>query len=89
MRLKNKVAVITGAASGVGKTVVDLFIQEGAHVVGVDLKEGRWRRKLYAAVVSDSPIRLPRRFSSWLDYRHLWGNSCATSSFCRNAPSTQ
>lgn len=34
-RLKNKVAVITGAGSGVGRACMRIFAAEGAHVIGV------------------------------------------------------
>lgn len=37
MRLKDKVAVITGAASGIGKKIADTFYQAGAKVVIADL----------------------------------------------------
>jgi len=36
-RLDNKVAVITGAASGMGLAAVELFAQEGAQVVATDI----------------------------------------------------
>jgi len=39
MLLKNKVAVITGAASGIGKAIATLFVQQGARVVIADLNE--------------------------------------------------
>jgi NAD(P)-dependent dehydrogenase (short-subunit alcohol dehydrogenase family) len=40
MRLKDKVCVITGAASGIGATSARLFAEEGARVVGVDVSPG-------------------------------------------------
>jgi NAD(P)-dependent dehydrogenase (short-subunit alcohol dehydrogenase family) len=39
MRLKDKVAVITGAGSGIGRESVLLFVKEGAKVVAADLNE--------------------------------------------------
>lgn len=41
MRLEGKVAVVTGAASGMGKAIAELYAKEGAKVVVSDLnKEG-------------------------------------------------
>jgi NAD(P)-dependent dehydrogenase (short-subunit alcohol dehydrogenase family) len=40
-RLDGKVAVITGAASGIGRATVDLFIAEGARVIAADLQEDK------------------------------------------------
>jgi len=37
MRLKNKVAIVTGVASGIGRGTAILFAQEGASVVGGDI----------------------------------------------------
>lgn len=37
--LDGKVAVVTGAASGIGLACVERFASEGAHVVGIDITE--------------------------------------------------
>jgi len=37
MRLKNKVAVVTGASGGIGQEIVRKFVAEGARVLAVDL----------------------------------------------------
>ena len=36
-RLENKVAIVTGAASGMGETTVKLFAAQGAKVVAADI----------------------------------------------------
>ncbi len=39
MRLKDKVCIITGAASGIGRAATPLFLQEGAKVAAFDVNE--------------------------------------------------
>jgi NAD(P)-dependent dehydrogenase (short-subunit alcohol dehydrogenase family) len=39
--LANKIAVVTGAGSGMGKAITQLFLREGCKVLAVDLKEDR------------------------------------------------
>ncbi|WP_308517420.1 SDR family NAD(P)-dependent oxidoreductase [Sphingomonas flavescens] len=43
-RLAGKVAIVTGAASGIGKATVELFRSEGATVIGADVGDGADRR---------------------------------------------
>jgi NAD(P)-dependent dehydrogenase (short-subunit alcohol dehydrogenase family) len=40
-KLYNKTAIVTGAASGIGKSVTKLFLEEGANVIAVDKNESR------------------------------------------------
>ena len=66
MKLKNKIALITGAGSGIGRATALLFAQEAAHVLCVDindqtgletvkmLKQGNKRALFIHADVSDS-----------------------------------
>lgn len=43
MKLKNKVSLVTGAASGNGKAIASLFVKEGAKIVIADINaDGAW-----------------------------------------------
>lgn len=37
MRLQNKIAIVTGASSGIGKAIAEMFVKEGAKVVFSDI----------------------------------------------------
>src|ERR1700730_1895683 len=39
MRLKDKAAIVTGAASGIGKEIAKTFVREGARVVIADVNQ--------------------------------------------------
>ena len=41
MRLEGKAVVVTGASSGMGKAIVELFVKEGAKVVAVARRKER------------------------------------------------
>ncbi|WP_413990956.1 glucose 1-dehydrogenase [Labrys okinawensis] len=56
-RLSGKVAVITGAASGIGLATAELFVREGARLVIADLQDGKGER-------------LAERLGPAVDYRH-------------------
>jgi NAD(P)-dependent dehydrogenase (short-subunit alcohol dehydrogenase family) len=43
-RLDGKVAVVTGAASGIGRGTVDLFVKEGARVIAADIQDDKGAR---------------------------------------------
>lgn len=44
MKLKDKVAIVTGASAGIGKATAELFVKEGAKVVLTDIKEAEGQK---------------------------------------------
>jgi NAD(P)-dependent dehydrogenase (short-subunit alcohol dehydrogenase family) len=48
MRLERKTAVVTGAGSGIGRAIAELFAREGAAVVVADLNDGGGRETVAA-----------------------------------------
>jgi NAD(P)-dependent dehydrogenase (short-subunit alcohol dehydrogenase family) len=60
MRLKDKVAIISGAASGMGASTAKLFAQEGAKVVVADLLEAEGRQVVEAIASSGGQARFQK-----------------------------
>jgi NAD(P)-dependent dehydrogenase (short-subunit alcohol dehydrogenase family) len=57
-RLKDKVCVITGAAGGIGAATAELFEREGAHVVGIDMREHSiGQLPLQADLINEDAVR--------------------------------
>lgn len=47
MLLEKKTAIVTGATNGIGKAIVDVFLENGATVIGVDIeKADAWHERL-------------------------------------------
>jgi 3-oxoacyl-[acyl-carrier protein] reductase len=57
VRLKGKVALITGAGSGIGRAIAMLFAQEGARVIANDLKDTAARETVEALGAAGSGAR--------------------------------
>jgi NAD(P)-dependent dehydrogenase (short-subunit alcohol dehydrogenase family) len=68
MRLKNKVAVITGAGSGMGKAMAQLFAAEGARVVCADISGNQ---EAVAAEIGSAAIPVQANVASEDDVRKM------------------
>jgi NAD(P)-dependent dehydrogenase (short-subunit alcohol dehydrogenase family) len=56
MKLENKVAIVTGASSGMGKAIAGLFAQEGATVIALARRKERLEE--LAASLADAPGKI-------------------------------
>jgi 3(or 17)beta-hydroxysteroid dehydrogenase len=74
-RLKGKIAIITGAASGVGKTDALLFAAEGARVVLTDLNEEAGRA--VAAQIGDAALFVRHDIASEAGWNDVFGATLA------------
>ena len=69
MRLQGKVAIITGAASGIGRESALLFLREGARVVAADLVESVVGR--LSEVIGGSAVFVEVDVSKWDDTKRM------------------
>jgi NAD(P)-dependent dehydrogenase (short-subunit alcohol dehydrogenase family) len=58
MQLKNKTAIVTGAASGIGKEIARQFVRQGAKVAIADLNIDATRGALVLGRPAHSSVRL-------------------------------
>ncbi|MEU4659748.1 SDR family oxidoreductase [Streptomyces sp. NPDC023723] len=72
MRLKDKVAVITGAGSGIGKAIAHRFADEGAHVVCASISG---RSADVAAEIGDAAVPVRADVGDEADVRRMVGTA--------------
>ena len=53
MKLKNKVALITGGSKGIGKAIAERFIQEGAKIIIFGIEKPNYKAEFYNVDVSN------------------------------------
>ena len=69
MKLEGKVAIVTGAAEGIGKAIAKAFIEEGAKVVLSDINEPLLKKA--AAELGDRAAAVKADVTRWGQVTHL------------------
>ena len=69
MRFTDRVALITAAASGIGRATADIIAAEGGVVVGVDMDQGRLDKAV--AAIRDAGGRAHGHVANALDAAHV------------------
>jgi NAD(P)-dependent dehydrogenase (short-subunit alcohol dehydrogenase family) len=76
MRLKDKVAIVTGAASGIGRAVAQVFAREGAQVALVDINEAGLR-ETHATIAEGQSFIAPADVSRTEDVKRALDQAAA------------
>jgi 3(or 17)beta-hydroxysteroid dehydrogenase len=69
MKLKDKVAIVTGASAGIGKATAELFVKEGAKVVLTDIKEAEGQK--VASEIGSEAIFIKHDVAKEEDWIHV------------------
>ncbi|SMB91314.1 NAD(P)-dependent dehydrogenase, short-chain alcohol dehydrogenase family [Desulfonispora thiosulfatigenes DSM 11270] len=60
-RLRGKIALVTGAASGIGAACAERFAKEGATIIGTDFRED---------VLEETMFKINEKYSTAIAYKH-------------------